>query len=131
MTTASYCAASNSACRTSGPKRLSASDTNRSWLLASLGVLLRDIGQVTSVLSTVLLLVSPIFFPIARLPEGMRAFVYLNPLSVIVDQVRAVVLFGELPDWQALGIYTLVALAVAQLGYWWFQRTRRGFADAL
>ena len=102
-----------------------------SWLLASLGVFLRDIGQVTSVLSTVLLFVSPIFFPIERLPEGMRAFVYLNPLSVIVDQVRAVVLFGELPDWQALGIYTLVALAVAQLGYWWFQRTRRGFADAL
>ena len=101
------------------------------WLLASLGVFLRDIGQITSVLSTVLLFVSPIFFPVDRLPEAMRAVVYLNPLSVIVDQVRAVLLFGEMPDWRALGTYTLVAIAMAQLGYWWFQRTRRGFADAL
>lgn len=101
------------------------------WLLASLGVFLRDIGQLTSVLSTVLLFVSPIFFPVERLPEAMRDYVYLNPISLIVDQVRAVVLFGQLPDWKALGLYTLVALLVAHIGYWWFQRTRRGFADAL
>lgn len=101
------------------------------WLLAALGVFLRDIGQVTTVLSTVLLFVSPIFFPIERLPAAMQGLVYLNPLSVIVDQVRAVVLYGRMPDWQALALYTVVAVAVAQLGYWWFQRTRRGFADAL
>lgn len=101
------------------------------WLLASLGVFLRDIGQVTTVLSTVLLFISPIFFPVERMPEAVRGFVYLNPLSVIVDAVRAVALFGEQPDWRALGLYTLVALAVAQFGYWWFQRTRKGFADVL
>lgn len=102
-----------------------------SWLLASLGVFLRDIGQITSILSTVMLFVSPIFFPIERMPESLRGLVYLNPISVIVDAVRAVVLFGEMPDWSALGLYTITALIVAQLGFWWFQRTRRGFADAL
>jgi lipopolysaccharide transport system permease protein len=102
-----------------------------SWFLASLGVFLRDVGQITSVVSTVLLFISPIFFPVERMPEAVRPLIYLNPLSVIVDQVRAVVLFGELPDWRALGLYTLVAVVIAQLGYWWFQRTRRGFSDAL
>jgi len=102
-----------------------------SWLLASLGVFLRDIGQVTTVLSTVLLFMSPIFFPVERMPQPIRDFVYLNPLSVIVDQVRAVVLYGTLPDWQALGIYTVIAFAVALFGFWWFQRTRKGFADVL
>jgi lipopolysaccharide transport system permease protein len=101
------------------------------WLLASLGVFLRDIGQITSVMSTVLLFVSPIFFPIERMPEPVRSFVYLNPLSVIVDAVRAVALYGEQPNWTALGIYTLIALAIAQFGFWWFQRTRKGFADVL
>ncbi|NQW10517.1 MAG: ABC transporter permease [Alphaproteobacteria bacterium] len=102
-----------------------------SWLLASLGVFLRDIGQITTVLGTVMLFVSPIFFPVERMPESLRGLVYLNPISVIVDAVRAVVLFGEMPDWAALGVYTIVALIVAQLGYWWFQRTRHGFADVL
>lgn len=102
-----------------------------SWLLASLGVYLRDIGQVTAVISTVLLFISPIFFPVERMPEPVRGLIYFNPLSVIVDAVRAVLLFGEMPDWQALGLYTLVALVVVQAGFWWFQRTRRGFADVL
>lgn len=101
------------------------------WLLASLGVFLRDIGQVTAVLSTVLLFISPIFFPIEKMPELVRGLVYLNPLSVIVDAVRAVTLYDEMPNWQALGIYTVVAVLVAQFGFWWFQRTRKGFADVL
>lgn len=101
------------------------------WLMASLGVFLRDIGQITSVLSTVMLFVSPIFFPIERMPEPLRDLVYLNPISVIVDAVRAVVLFGEMPNWTALGLYTVFALLIAQFGFWWFQRTRRGFADVL
>ena len=105
--------------------------TGISWFLSALGVYLRDVGQITSVLTTILLFLSPIMFPVDRLPEVARDYIYLNPLSVIVDQTRAIVLYGAFPDWKALGWYALVACIVAQLGFLWFQRARRGFADVL
>ena len=38
---------------------------------------------------------------------------------------------GELPDWLGLSVYSLAAIAFAWLGFWWFQKTRNGFADVL
>ena len=44
---------------------------------------------------------------------------------------REVLIWGRLPNWTGLGIYTLAATAVAWAGYAWFQKTRKGFADVL
>ncbi len=101
------------------------------WLLASLGVFLRDIGQVTGVLSTVMMFLSPVFYPIASLPEAYRAWVYLNPITLPIEQSRVVLFARQAPDALPLLQYYGVALAVMALGYWWFQKTRRGFADVL
>ena len=101
------------------------------WFLAALGVFLRDVGQITAVISTVLLFVGPIFFPIDKLPAAFQSLVVFNPLSVIVIEFRKVALYGVMPDWGALALYTLVSLVVAQLGFLWFKHTRRGFADVL
>jgi lipopolysaccharide transport system permease protein len=54
-----------------------------------------------------------------------------NPLTFIIEQAREVLIWGHLPDWVGLGIYSLVALGVAWAGYAWFQKTRKGFADVL
>ena len=100
-------------------------------IFASLGVFVRDIGQVLGFLMTILLFGSTILFPSDMLPELLRPWLMLNPLTVIVDQSRAVLLWGELPDWRLLGWYSLVALTVFWLGSWWFLRTRSGFADVM
>ena len=54
-----------------------------------------------------------------------------NPLTFIIEQAREVLVWGRLPDWAGLGIYTLAATVVAWVGYAWFQKTRKGFADVL
>ncbi|KXU90930.1 sugar ABC transporter permease [Paraburkholderia monticola] len=101
------------------------------WALASLGVFLRDVAQPISLIMTVLLFASPVFYPITALPVTIRPWLMLNPLTLIIEQARAVLLFGQLPDWSALAIYGAVALVIAWLGYAWFQKTRKGFADVI
>lgn len=101
------------------------------WFLAATGVFLRDVAQTTGIFTTMLLFLSPIFYPASALPEEYRTLLYLNPLTFLIEQARDVLVWGRLPDLAALGGYTLAALAAAILGLAWFQKTRRGFADVL
>lgn len=101
------------------------------WVLASLGVFLRDVAQPIGLIMTVLLFASPVFYPITALPEPVRPWLMLNPLTLIIEQARAVLLFGHQPDWLALAIYGVFALAIAWFGYAWFQKTRKGFANVI
>jgi lipopolysaccharide transport system permease protein len=101
------------------------------WFLAATGVYVRDIGQTTGLVTSVLLFVSPVFYPISTLPHKMQLFVMLNPLTLIIEESRKVLLLGEMPNWTALGVYSLVGVVIAWIGFWWFQSTRKGFADVL
>ncbi len=101
------------------------------WFLSALGVYVRDIGQITSVLTTVLMFVSAVFYPLSALPETHQAWLRLNPLVLIITESRKVLVFGSLPDWLWLGIALSMGLAIAFAGFWWFQKTRKGFADVL
>ncbi len=101
------------------------------WMLASLGVFLRDVGQTIGLITTVLMFLTPIFYPVTAVPERFRPFIMANPLTFIIEQAREVLIWGHLPNWIGLGIYTLVASLIAWAGYAWFQKTRKGFADVL
>jgi len=102
-----------------------------SWFLAAIGVYLRDVNQITGVLATAMLFLSTAMFPIDALPPQYRWLLIANPLTFIIDQARAVALWGQLPDWVGLGIYTGCALVMVYLGYGVFRLTRRGFADVI
>lgn len=100
-------------------------------LVASLGVFVRDIGQILGFLMTILLFGSSILFPPELLPEAFRPWLLLNPLTVAVDATRDVLLWGRLPDWSRLGVYAAVSMFVSWFGAWWFMRTQRGFAEVM
>ena len=101
------------------------------WMLASLGVFLRDVGQTIGIITTVMMFLAPVFYPTTAIPEEIRPWMMANPLTFIIEQAREVLIWGRLPDWLGLGIYTLVATGIAWAGYAWFQKTRKGFADVL
>lgn len=102
------------------------------WFLASLGVFLRDIRPIVAILVTqVLYFMTPIFYPIERVPAAFREYLRWNPMTQIVQDARRVLVWGRLPDWQGWALVLLLSIVVMQLGYAWFLKSRRGFADVL
>lgn len=102
-----------------------------SWLLASLGVYLRDVSQVVGVLVMVMMFMSPLFYPVEALPEDFQQWMQLSPLTFAVEQARNVMYWGKPIAWQAWWPQMGWAILVAWLGFAWFQKTRKGFADVL
>jgi lipopolysaccharide transport system permease protein len=102
-----------------------------SWALAALGVYLRDVSQLTGMVTTMLLFLSPIFYPASALPDKYRQILYLNPITPSIEMMRDVLYWGKSPNFALLTGSIALAAIIAWLGFAWFQKTRKGFADVL
>lgn len=102
-----------------------------SWFLAGLGVYVRDISQITGMVVTVLLFLSPVFYPITALPVKYQWVANLNPLAFIIESGRSVLIFGTTPNWGHWVIFTLFSMFFSWMGFFAFQKLRKGFADVL
>lgn len=99
------------------------------WFLASLGVYLRDIRQVVGVFTTMIMFLSPVFYPVSGVPESLRPYLFLNPIATILEDARNTLFFDIFPPWEHLVSLWLVAICSAWLGLAWFAKTKKGFAD--
>jgi lipopolysaccharide transport system permease protein len=101
------------------------------WFLTALGVYVRDIGQMTVLFTTVLMFLSPVFYPASALPAQFQKWLWLNPLAPIIEDGRNTLILGKLPDPAGWTIALAMSLAIAWAGFAWFQKSRRGFADVI
>ena len=101
------------------------------WLIASLGVFLRDIAQGVMLLLMAWMYLTPIIYPESIIPSHLQWLINLNPFTSLVRSYRRIFLEGFPPDWSGLGYFTLMALVVFVFGYWWFARTRKNFSDVI
>lgn len=102
-----------------------------SWLISALAVFLRDIGQITGLLGTILLFLSPVFYKSSSIPEQYRFLLQLNPLTIPIELSRDILLNGVLPNWSLLAVHTVASAAFCWMSYACFQKLRKGFADVL
>ena len=102
-----------------------------SWFLAALGVYLRDVAQFVGIVTSAMIFLSPIFYPLTVVREDLRRLLYLNPLTPAVEHVRAVLIWGQQPNWTEFGIFLAVSIAIFCIGFAFFQKARNGFADVL
>ena len=102
-----------------------------SWLFASLGVFIRDAGQLIGLITTLLMFLSPVFYPIAAVPHKLKFWIMMNPVSFIIEETRALIIFGQNPNWTGILIYLVISICIAWFGFYFFQKTRKGFADAI
>jgi lipopolysaccharide transport system permease protein len=99
------------------------------WFLSSVGVVVRDITQLTGMLNQALLFLTPIFYSIEAAPPLLQNLLMLNPLTFIVEQFRQVLFMGLMPDMQGLALYFVLASMLAYVALVLFRRLRSGFAD--
>ena len=101
-----------------------------SWFLSATAVYIRDIGQITNVFMTILMFMSGVFYPIASLPDNYQILRF-NPIAIAIDESRKVLIRQEMPDWPTLALLFALGALIAWLGFWWFKKTRKGFADVI
>jgi len=102
-----------------------------SWFFSSLGVFIRDVGQVAALAITVLMFLSPIFYPVSALPQEYQILLTLNPLTLEIEMVRDILIWGKCPSIPSYLFYLLVNISIAYFGFFWFQKTRKGFSDVI
>lgn len=102
-----------------------------SWMVAALGVFFRDITQLVGMLTAIMMFLSPVFYSIQSIPDQFRPYMLANPLTLVIEQSRRVLIYGTAPEWHTLAIILLVGIISAGLGLWLFNKTRRGFSDVL
>jgi lipopolysaccharide transport system permease protein len=102
-----------------------------SLTLSSLGVYFRDISQVVSLLVTALMFLTPIFYPISILPEQYKFFMAFNPIALSVEEIRNVLIWGVPPDWNNYLSYLATSFFILIIGFFIFQKARKGFADVI
>jgi lipopolysaccharide transport system permease protein len=101
------------------------------WLAASFGVFIRDTAQFTQLVLMAWMYLTPIIYPETMIPPAYRWLVNLNPLAPLIRSYRRILLEGAMPDWRGLLFTLFFALICFGLGYWWFERTKKAFADVL
>lgn len=99
--------------------------------ISALSVYLKDVANVISVFVTVLMYLSPVFFPLSGVPERFRRFCEMNPMTYIIENFRNVVLYGEYLNLKFFVISCVVAIAFYFIGKTVFMRAKEGFADVL
>lgn len=102
-----------------------------SWFLASLGVYVRDVANIVAIVISIVMFLSPIFYPLTAVPQSVQPLLRLNPLSYVIEEARRTFLWGQLPRWDLFTLYTAGGMLICWLGFIWFQKTRKGFADVL
>jgi lipopolysaccharide transport system permease protein len=100
-------------------------------VVAAIGVYLRDLSQVVSLIIPISLFLSPVFYPIEAVPRVMQPLMSMNPLTFTIEQARLTLIRGDAPNLIGMVIYTTASMFALAVAYWSFQRLRRGFADVV
>ncbi len=101
------------------------------WLLASLGVYIRDIKHMISLALSVWMYTTPIVYPASAMPENLSFLLWLNPMAGMITDYRRIIIEGLQPNWMNLALYLALAVVLFFGGNYFFMKTKRTFADVI
>lgn len=100
------------------------------WILSALGVFLRDLAPLMQFCSVLLMFASGVFYSIGKIPAGF-AFLRFNPLSVLVEAARGVLLWHTSPAGSDLLWLGLFSVGACLVGHALFGALKPAFADVI
>lgn len=100
------------------------------WFLSSVAVFFRDVSELVRIILRGFMFLTPIMYPLERVPMRLRYYIALNPMTSIVEGYRDVMLRGEWPNWD-IGLVVIFGLSLSILGFIWFMKTKKAFADVI
>lgn len=101
------------------------------FIFSAVSVYVRDLSNFVSVLITILMYMSPVFFPLSAVPRQFYVIMMMNPMTYSIENMRNVILYGTHINLLYYAVSAGTALIVFVLGYWVFHRAKVGFADLL
>lgn len=102
-----------------------------SLVTSALHVRFRDLAPVVTLGVQIWLYLTPVAYPLERVPEQWRLLYALNPMVGIIQSYRSVLAHGQAPDWGLLGMSTILSTLALALAYLYFKRAERAFADVI
>ena len=102
-----------------------------SLFASAFNVFYRDVRFLIPLALQIWLYLSPIIYPISLIPEKYRALYFLNPMAVIIDSYRRVILYRQMPDWPFLALAAVISFGLTLITYRYFKRAEREFADRI
>ena len=101
------------------------------WFLSATGVYLRDLQHAMTLLMSVMIFITPVFYPLSAVPKQYQFWYYLNPLTFVIEEARNVLIFNKMPDWMNLFCFSIAYIFLIVLSFNWFQTAKKGFADVI
>jgi len=101
------------------------------WLLSAMGAFTRDASYLMMTVAPLLMFVTPVFFARDALSPEFRLLMFFNPLTGFIEIVRALVVFGRLPDPVICAWTLFLTLLTFWFGFWFFGKHRDGIADVI
>lgn len=98
---------------------------------AAINVKYRDVAQVLPFLIQAMLFLTPVIYPVTRVPENLQWIVFLNPIAGVVDTVQAAFLGTKPIQWGFLLISSVSTLIIMLFAAIYFRKKEREFADVL
>lgn len=102
-----------------------------SLLLAALGPFIGDISEAMRLLLRILFYATPITYPLSMVPEPWRGWMWVNPLTAMVEVLRAPLVFGTMPTSALLIGFFLGGTALLLLAVWVFKRVKGVISDVV
>lgn len=101
------------------------------WFLAALGVFFKDTNYIVTLILQIVLFLSPVFYSIENVPDYLKGIYNFNPLGIVIQQMREIVLWGEIPDWIQWANITSISILIFVAGYYFFIKLKGAFADVI